>query len=185
MSVACGDVYSNLPQTQMRALFIVLLILVSGCEQEVPSSAVALTESDIALVEEEISAMLADMTALSEKFEVPDNLENIFAEGHISISNGSAFWNKEEVIKMAEANAKVFSSESHENKIEILRSEIQVLSKMSAIATQRAKQTLKEKDGKVLADGLEAMGTYVWLKEDGKWKILHYHQSFIMPPTQN
>ncbi len=158
-----------------RFIFVVLIILI-GCQQEIPPSAEALSEADIDQVKEEILEINA---AIKEGFLHSDIslYESLISfDRHRTVINGKVYWSADDYLEMVRPFMETKESDRPESIIEDIRSEIQVLSKTTALVIENIKQIDKDNEGSVVMEA-EMVVTGLWVKVGDEWKIMYTHQS--------
>ena len=164
----------------MYRLLLVSLILFIGCQQEVPPSASALSEEEIALIEREVT----------ESFEaVVESAKNGDAEKELTLHaerKDGFFLNGTNLMTMSEVEEAVRSSAENDTTNTVLRQEINGLQKRVVVLNPTVALVASQfPDGRAIFDDgtvneFRGASTFIFIKENEEWKV-HSIQQALYP----
>ena len=158
-------------------LSTLVLLIMSACQPQTPPSALALSESDIEVIKNEVQQAADRLVAAGEAVDAT-SIGQLLSEDEAVVfaSDGMLFGSKQRIV---EGILPAWEGYLQSQIIELEHSEITVLTK--DIAIQSMSGTVSQSltvDSTTLQQRLA--GTFVWKNTEQGWQLLHLHHSFAL-----
>lgn len=155
---------------QIFSRLIIIGFIVIGANGRLLSQELSKSQKDKIITE--INVLFQKGIAACETLDfvkISENVDDSFKTGFID--NGFYFDSFQKVMTGFKEGVKGIDSQ----KMEIENKKITVLSDLSVLLTASGKYSTKVNDGRILSG--EFAWTFVYLKIDGNWKVIHSHMS--------
>ncbi|MFK7846630.1 MAG: hypothetical protein AB8G77_15120 [Rhodothermales bacterium] len=166
----------------MRLSLIILLVVLSGCEQEMPHPAMALTDTEKAMIAETVKEHSESLRLFFEDSDFARVDSMLVSDGYSQLINGQAIWTSEEALGMFKSGSEYSTSNNMRGEVEHVRQDMTVLSETDVLEIVAFTQKTYQADS-LIADA-EGTRTILWKKGEPDWQIKHVHVSYKNPQNE-
>ena len=165
-------------QTVMKRVFYFFALVIltgaisSGCCRQDP----AFGDAEKTAIADTINGMMARVIAFASEGNADSTFQYLTEDSAAWFVTGGLAYSRHELLAMFKSQ---FAG-MKQQKIAILKSHVAVLSPVSAIWTCIADDFIEMNDASRIGQRLSE--TWIWQREAGGWKVIHYHESVLRMP---